>query len=268
MFATARYACANATSIIGVTDPFVEWGVKRGRRSRLPLDRSFPFSYDTTPLPTSESEAGAAFWNAKGVVSDSSVFTICFFGTLGKSVEMEPVIAAARILDRERKPVRFVLCGTGDDLERHRAAARDLPNVQFPGWANAAQIRTLMARSDLGLNPQVNRFDFAANISNKPIEYLSAGLPVLTSLTRGVLPDFLKQNRCGLSYEPTDPEALARALARLAEDSSEVKRMKSAAQAAFERNFTVEKVYGAMTDHLETVVRQYRRGQAAQTYLA
>ncbi|MGA2258803.1 MAG: hypothetical protein ABSG53_29400, partial [Thermoguttaceae bacterium] len=38
MFLQSRRACAGATAIIGVTDPFVDWGLRRGRRKRTPKD--------------------------------------------------------------------------------------------------------------------------------------------------------------------------------------------------------------------------------------
>ena len=56
----------------------------------------------------------------------------------------------------------------------------------FPGWVDAAKIFVLMRRSAVGLDPLPDRYDFLATINNKAIEYMSAGLPVISSPDRGV----------------------------------------------------------------------------------
>jgi glycosyltransferase involved in cell wall biosynthesis len=252
LFREARAACAGATAIIGVTDPFVEWGLRRGGRTRGPWDRSFGFGYVQSPLPAEQLAAAEEFWRQQGVGRDDGRFTVCFFGTLSRQFELEAVITAARTLRAAGRPVRFVLCGAGERLEEYRAQAAGLDNVLLPGWIGAAQIQTLMRVSALGLAPYRDTPNFTMNIPNKPAEYFSAGLPVALALKHGVLCDLLAQRNCGFSYG-NDADELVRSINGLCDDREKLRELSGNALRVFEEQFTAEKVYGDMMAYLEAV---------------
>ena len=52
----------------------------------------------------------------------------------------------------------------------------------FPGWVNKPEIWILMRIAQVGLAPYRSTEDFIISIPNKAIEYMSAGLPVISSL--------------------------------------------------------------------------------------
>jgi len=253
MFSECRRACREATAIIGITDEFVDWGLKRGDRSRTDLDRAFPFAFEPNALEPEQIAEAGEFWDKLGIAEKHDDLVACFFGTMGRQLDIETVIRAAKELHARSAPVRFVMCGVGDRLAEFREMARDCPNVVFPGWVAAAQIRVLMSRSSVGLDPLPGRYDFLATINNKALEYISAGLPVISSPREGVLYRLLKENECGLSYEHGDAQGLAACLHDLWNDPNKRGALAAGSTRLFSESFTFDRVYGSMMQHLMDV---------------
>jgi glycosyltransferase involved in cell wall biosynthesis len=249
------------------------------------FDRAFPFTYNPEQPAEEELRAADAFWDGLGIwakradaggdgtgqdgagqeSTGPNEFVVCYFGNIGVQLDLAHVIEAARLLEARGMRVRFVLCGAGERLEEYRNTARGLKSVVFPGWVNRAGIYSLMRRSCVGLDPLPERMDFLASINNKAIEYLSAGLPVVSSPERGVLYDLLKKTGSGVSYASHDAESLAGCIGKLAEDSEDfeakLKPMREKAQGLFDREFRAEVVYPAMEAHLMAVRQEYRAGR-------
>jgi len=249
LFRRAQAACAGSTAIIGITDEFVEWGLQRGKRERSPLDRAFPMAYVASPPTPERIRQAEEKWDQRGVGAGGPLMNAAFVGTLGRQLDLETVIRAARKLDGA--PIRFILCGAGDRLDSFKQLAAGLGNVMFPGWVDAAEIHVLLRRSSVGLDPLPDRYDFLATVNNKAIEYLSAGLPVVSSPNRGVLADLLARERCGLSYDRGDWNALADLLLALQGHPETLRSMSAKALSLFHDRFTAEKVYGQMAEYLE-----------------
>jgi glycosyltransferase involved in cell wall biosynthesis len=261
LFRKARKACAGATAIIGITEEFVDWGLRRGNRPRSPLDRAFPMGYLSSPPPPERILAAEKQWDERGVTAGASVMNAVFFGTIGRQFDLETVIGAARRLALQNQPIRFILCGTGDRVEYFKQLAAGLPNVMFPGWIDAAAIHVLMRRSAVGLDPLPDRYDFLATINNKAIEYLSAGLPVVSSPDKGTLARLLEKEQCGLSYAHGDSEGLTRILLHLAGDENVRQCMAGHAARIFQEEFTAEKIYGRMDEYLREIAAISARGK-------
>lgn len=250
MWRQAREACSNASAICATSPRFVEWGVEHAGRSLSEFDRDFPLGYvDVEPLPAQLAEA-KSYWNDLGVKDDSGVFTACFFGTMGRQFDLETVIDAARLLELQGAPqIRFVLCGAGDRLDNLRRRAAGLESVLLPGWVDAPKIWMLMRMSQVGLAPYLNNAGFSDNFPNKTIEYMSAGLPVVSSL-HGYYKKFLQEQRIGVSYAYREPDELADLLVKLVSDPGGINAMSGRAKAIFSECFEADTVYGHMIDYL------------------
>ena len=160
------------------------------------------------------------------------------------------VVAAARQLAGR---VRFVICGLGDDQPALAAQAADLPALVLPGWVDEPALQALMRRSLAGLAPYRPTESFRDSLPNKPIEYLSAGLPVLSSL-EGFTRELLSEHDCGYFYAPGRTDSLIAAVESLLADPELRKRRARRARALFYDRFSAEKVYGELADYLEGVV--------------
>jgi len=249
-----RRASRDATAIIGLTDGFVEWGLKQSGRVRSPLDRVFFMGYTGRKRPPTDRTAAAEFWDGHGIRTDPNTLTVAFVGTLGFMFDFDPVLEAARALHDEGVPVRFVVCGDGARKTQIEARAGGLPNILFPGWVTEDLIHGLFERSSIGLTPYIASTNFILNLPNKPAEYMAGGLAIAHSLDGGELFNLLTNRGCGFSYDG-DGTALAAHLARLVEDPARLAELRKQARATFTALLEGEAVYGDMVTYLEDVAR-------------
>ncbi len=252
----ARLACQGATAITGNAPDMVAWGLRMANRTAGFFDREFPFGYVNKPLSEEQRNKALTFWTEHGIIPEKDQFTVCYFGVLGRHHEFETVIEAARILENARKPFRFVLCGIGERLEYIKTQVTQLQSVYLPGWVGALEIRTLMEMSQVGLAPFKSNVGYTGNMPNKPIEYLSGGLPIVSTL-QGYLRTFLEMYDCGITCANGDAAGLAQTLAALADDSARLKTMSDNARKVFAERFEAEKVYGDMISYLTDVASNF-----------
>lgn len=248
-FLMTRRALKGASAIVAINEGFVDWGVKRAERTRTPRDRAFDMGYpDTTPSEETI-ERSRAFWRDRGLGAEN-VFKAIFVGNIGRQFEFEPIVEVARRMRDES--VQFVICGTGDSAEALGRMTRELPNVLLPGWVGSAKIWTLMRLSHVGLAPYHAEESFTHSLPNKSLEYLSAGLPIVSSLP-GALQRLLDTNECGLTYSNGNPDALESHLQFLISNRESLQRMGANALTLFATRFSARHVYSGMIDYLQGV---------------
>ncbi len=150
-----------------------------------------------------------------------------------------------------------MLCGTGDKLEGYKARVKTLglSNVLFPGWVGKPESYELLGMSSAGLAPYPARSDFLISIPNKIVEYLSAGLPILSSLP-GKLERLLAEEGCGLTYHNQDPSDFIDKIMTLHGNSSLHEAMAKRATMLFNATFDASKVFREMANYLEEIAGQ------------
>lgn len=248
-----KQACKSATGIIGLTDAFVDWGVQHANRKRRDLDRVFPMGYLASNSCETDVEKDYQFWQHIGLIKNSNDLIVSFFGVLGKTNDLFPVLDAFRILKTRDVPVKCVICGNGEKAEVLKKKANSLNNVLFPGWVSASQIKALLRISDIGIAPYINSNNYINNIPNKPAEYLSGGLAIALSLSEGSLYKLLVGRRCGFTYE-NNAERLADTLEELINNPEKLAFMKANAISTFSELFNGDVVYGQLIRFIEQVV--------------
>jgi phosphatidylinositol alpha-1,6-mannosyltransferase len=138
----------------------------------------------------------------------------------------------------ERRPdARWIVAGTGDDLEALRSRCRDLglgDAVTFLGDVTDAQLANLYASAAAFVLPSVA--NVAAPVPSGEgfgLVYAEAGafgVPAIASVAGGGCLDFVVHDRTGLTVPPGDREALAIAMFRLLEDRELRERLGEAAR--------------------------------------
>lgn len=258
MYNTLKAACSGATAITGVTPDFVEWGISHANRLPTDLDKALPFGYSKVTPNKEDIEKAEKCWKRYGLSKDNNEFIICFFGAMSSLFDLKTVIEAARKLKLQKRKFRIVLCGSGNYLTFYKNLAKDCENIVFPGWVGTAEIWTLMRISSVGLAPYFSIKNFTMNLPNKPIEYLSAGLPIVSSL-KGVLENLLSNYNCGVTYENSDVDNLVSVLINLYDHPDQLEIMSKNAYALYKDKFIAEKVYDDMINYLELVVKNYKK---------
>ncbi len=248
--------CSRATAITGHAPGFVAWGLARAKRAAGPLDKSFPFGYESRE-PSESSIAGAdAFWEREGIGGQRDELVVSCIGSISHQFEFEPVLRAARRLDGNTK-VSFVLCGTGDMLSEYRRQTTGLSNVLWPGWVSLPQSWALLRRSSIGLVALNSTPDFLLSIPNKVAEYLAAGLPIAASFRTGIVRDLLERYQCGFSYSQ-NADVLVERLTALCSDRASLVSMSQNAHSLYEDQFRADRIYPEFVDYLEAVQVTWR----------
>ena len=244
--------CAKATAITGTTDEFIDWALSHSKRHKSSLDVAFPLAQpEKSPDERAVLEADKK-WISHGIGNSNNEFIACFFGILGRHYEMDVVIKAARKLNYTRRKIKFVLCGTSDNLEKYIKMAEGCTNIYFPGWVGEAEIYSLMKMSSVGLAPYKTSITLVKNLTNKPIQYMSAGLPIISSL-EGVLENILSQYKCGVTYSHGDIDALVNILTDLHDNPQQIGTMSINALSLFKNKYSAEKVYSEMVEYIEKI---------------
>ena len=253
------FSCENTYAIIGITPAYVKWGENHGQRQHSILNKDFPLGYsDKEPSEDALIEA-MDFWREYEIAEENGEFIVCFFGTMGRQFDLETVINAAKLIYPVNHNIKFILCGSGDNLEHYKRLARNCSNIVFPGWVHAHHIWVLMRLASVGIAPYRNVDNFIKNLPNKPIEYISAGLPIISGLS-GELQTLLETNHCGVIYDEGDSEQLAKILMGLYEEPEILKTMSANALSLYKERFVAEKVYSDMIEHLELICSEYNKG--------
>ena len=254
-FRQSARVCSGATAIFGITDPFRDWAIARAGRERNALDHTFPMAYSARAPEPTEAAAVCLSWDQWGVTAGRPI--ACFFGTFGRQFDLDTVIDAAAIARKTDPDLLWVLCGDGERLQHYRDKAQGVNNVVLPGWVDRIAIYTLMQRSSIGLAPYWNTPNFVNNLPNKPIEYLSAGLPVVATIG-GVIREKIVDRNAGISVQPQNPRALAAAVSGLINDSERHASMVTSARKLFREEYMAEVVYDKMIRHLERIAKEAR----------
>jgi glycosyltransferase involved in cell wall biosynthesis len=124
------------------------------------------------------------------------------------------------------------------------------------GFVGHPEIWTLMKMSSVGLAPYKSTPSFVASLPNKVGEYLSVGLPIISSL-KGSLEHLLDKNQCGITYSNCDDQELAAILYDLHENRTKLDDMAAKVGRVFRENFFAERVYGNMIVNLEFISKQH-----------
>ncbi|MGK7881201.1 MAG: glycosyltransferase family 4 protein [Crocosphaera sp.] len=252
MFNTVRSICTQATGITGVTPEVVDWALEYANRSKSEWDQDFPLAY-APEIPTQDLISQSIDkWKSLGICQTNNKFIACFCGTMGKHSELETLIEAAYRLKQTNREFQFVLCGSGDRYDYYRSLAKDCDSIIFPGWVGKVDLFTLMKMSSVGLASYASTYIHSKILTNKPIEYMSCHLPIVSSLD-GKLKSFLSKNQCGITHPNRDVDSLVNILIELYENPQKLQVLSTNAKITHEKNFCPDKVYGAMIKYLESL---------------
>lgn len=246
----AQTAMQRADALCAVSSSYLEWAMENAGRPRTAWDRVFYLGYERMPSSSGCTyESGEEpFWLRE--MEGQTIFA--FIGTFGKTYDLRLVVhVARRMWDSGRRDASFILAGAGERLPAIKKYAEDLPNVSFPGWINAKEIQSLLRRASIGLLPYA--VNAPQSLSYKPFEYLSAGLPLVSSL-EGEMAELVNGFKIGLNYRAGDLDDLCRVLETLLDQKLLREEMSDNARAFFKEYGDADKIYTEYAEHVESLV--------------
>lgn len=128
---------------------------------------------------------------------------------------IDTAIRALALLRAEFPGATLTVAGSGpaeEELRRLAASLGVAGAVRFTGSVASEDMPRLFQQARVALNPSL-----ADNMPNSVLEALAAGRPVVSTRVGGV-PFLVTDERTALLVPPADPQAMARALLRLARD--------------------------------------------------
>lgn len=142
-----------------------------------------------------------------------------YVGTLGLAHGLQNVIAAAERLRDE--PVAFLFVGAGAAKEELQELAdrKKLANVVFVDRQPKRELARYWAVCDAALVHLRNDPLFAGVVPSKLFEAMQWGKPVIFAGPPGETSDVIERFNIGVSVPAMDPQALADAVAKLAQDA-------------------------------------------------
>ena len=251
LFAANRNIFRRGTAIYGVSKSYLEWGIKYSKRERIEgVDRVFPIGYKEILLTDQQVQSEKEWLKNRGV--DPTKVICCYFGQMESTYDVETIIEAGNVLKcLDECQVQFVLCGQGSKMTSLLNLSRELDNVLLLGWVSPATLNVLMRMASIGLVSYAR--NAPQSLPNKPFEYFSGGLPVLSNLN-GELEEILSEYDCGFTYGAGDVRGLVDAIVALKNSPKRRKQMSKNARCLFEKKYSSDKIYPAMADHLEELV--------------
>jgi glycosyltransferase involved in cell wall biosynthesis len=237
-----------ADAIVAMSEGVLKWGLEKISRSRQMNDRVFYLGYCGAKVAERKEKQPLPSWAADLV--DKKIFL--FSGTFGRSYELALIIEVARkFYDQKREDVVFVLAGTGEQFRYIQQKSSGLTNVILPGWISQDEIQQLLKISWAGL---VACKAVLNAMPNKVFEYLSAGLPLISSL-EGEMAGLIDKYGLGFNYRVGDFEGLYQSIVKLAADEQLRNKIAENCLRFFQKFGNAEVIYNEYADFLESLVK-------------
>ena len=247
-FRRLKQLLGSAAGIVGSMDAMLSWALERAGRARGDRDRVFYLG--------AARENGGPAGGAQPPTGGNRI-TVVFTGTFGRYYRPTVLVRAIKHLNRDpawRERIRCVIGGDGNYADEVRREAQGEPNVVLTGWLDTTAMTSLLAEATLGVIPMAGTIQA---FPNKAYTYLSAGLPILSSVG-GEFRDVMQTRGFGRHFEPNDFEALARLLQECWTDPTAVREMRARAIDAFARDFDARVIYRSYADYVEEIATDRR----------
>lgn len=247
---------SKAYGMIGITQDFLNLALNKIPRVQKSADGVFPLGYLLNQYDPADMQKAGLYWDS---VLDlhSSRLRICFFGAIGYQSNWNTISEAAARIKEIGMNAELVICGSGDKLEDLKAAASGNDHIIFPGFVSAAQIRSLMENSHIGLCAYFPKESYMNSVPGKAIEYMSAGLPILSTLEGGTLGNLIDEHQIGFHYKHDSVESFLDALNRILANREALKNTSDQIKKIYNKNFDAGHVYKNYSDHLESIVKEF-----------
>ncbi|GIW56020.1 MAG: glycosyltransferase WbuB [Nitrospiraceae bacterium] len=271
--ADLQYALKQATALVGVTEPFLEWGLRKAGRNKLGRDRVFHLATDPNLLDENPAAGDSRLFIPSETATEQpsavpdelrealrpapDLVTGCFAGTLSSRLDLVTILEAALILcETKKRKLRLIICGRGDLEYSIVRLARKSDGIIFLGWVGSTVLSKIHKVSDFAIVPHRPSTDFVNHYPNKLGESLRFGLPILTPL-KGLTRTLLASEGVGIFYRAGDVSSARTALMSIIENISYWRSRKSHSLELFNRHFDPHAIYNSYESHILKIIRDF-----------
>jgi glycosyltransferase involved in cell wall biosynthesis len=246
----AKRIFSNAFQITAVSLTYLNSSLIYSNRARNDDDVVFPIGY---PVETNIIKNRCEL--EKKYESFRNKFIVFFAGTLGSNFDIMTVIKASERLDSDDNNIHFVIAGKGGGMELLLAHEKKSNNFTFLGWVPLSELRYLLEISSVGLAP----FPEGAlnSLPNKPYEYMSASLPIISSLD-GELKEMISDNGIGFYYKAGDSNGLVKAIFKLFSNHDVLNKMSAMSHKLLVDKYNAKFIYPKFSKYLVSILTKWR----------
>ncbi|MDO4636164.1 MAG: glycosyltransferase family 4 protein [Lautropia sp.] len=187
-------------------------------------------------------------------------FVVGYYGTIGMGAGVQTAVDAGALL-RDRDDIVIMLAGAGAEYDEVDKSIRDqrLTNVRLLPPFDQAEMPAVWSLLDAAIVMMKDRPLFKATISSKTFEALAMGLPVIMSLPAGEATGLVDEYGFGINVRPENPQDMAAAIKRLA-DEPELTAVLGKKALAASKDFSRERSAGLVMDVVQDVVASRNSG--------
>ena len=244
----------NVTGIVGITEKIMNTGIEKAQRKKNIFDSFFYLGYEKLTINQSTLNKYTNKWRSYGISENDGFLKICFFGTLGHQMDFDTLIHAFNNLSN--KSVKLIICGSGDKEDYLKDLSRS-SNIIFPGYMSALELKSLMLVSDLGVCPHIPKQMYLDTIPGKAIEYMSEGLPIITTLGDGELGKLIEQKNFGHSYKAFETESLTHLILDILKNKNLLANKRDEIISFYSQTFDKSVVYKNYSNHIEKCIKNF-----------
>jgi len=157
----------------------------------------------------------------------NGIIRLIHTGYIRRNRGLQDVLRALRIVNQTDIKVVLRIVGEGTYLKPLKALARQLSSekyVEFIDMLPPHRVPEALADSDIGVCSYLLNEQAHQTLPGKLFEYMSVGLPVLSSARKSVT-RIIKEVDCGRIYKSRDPKKLASAIFDMISDQTRLKEM-------------------------------------------
>jgi len=166
---------------------------------------------------------------------------IGYAGLMAAQDGVDHALRALAELKRKRHDWFAVFVGDGEAMPELRRLASDLDlkhDIEFTGWVDQAEVRSVLAACDICLAPEPKNPLTDASTMIKVAEYMELGRPVVAY---GLSETRFSAGEAGIYAEPNDVASLASRIDELLEDPERRAEMAAVGRERVKRLFTWER---------------------------
>ena len=247
----ANWSLKNASGLIGISNGYLEWGQKRSKtRTKGQL---IPLGYTTSALNLKETSIVEKKFEK--IFINKKDFIIWFVGSFGETYDLETIIEAAKIFHSKNINLKLIISGSGEKEKELKILSKSIDNIIFTGWINALEIQWLKQNANIALQPYIR--GATQGLPNKTFEYMSAGLPIISSLD-GENRVFIEKLKIGLYYEAGDALSCFEKILDLKKNPSKANKMGHLARIEFNKNYESKIVFKKIENYFYHIIRNFK----------
>jgi glycosyltransferase involved in cell wall biosynthesis len=194
----------------------------------------------------------------------NDVLTIVYLGLIERHRGVQDLVRAVFQSQQRGLQLRLIVIGDGASFSELRGLARDLGvlgnGVELLGRIENRLALDIVSRADIGAIPHMPCDAWDATIPNKLFDYMSLGLPVITSNVRPV-ERIVLQEACGLAYEWGNIDDLCAKLDTL-RSSAQRQKMGEAGRRAVQSKYHWSNDGGVLSRTLRAVHHNYQSARS------